>query len=39
MINVILFLKQLNYGIISIWDIYLYPEGKQENSMADNLKQ
>lgn len=36
--KIILFLKQLNYGVILIWDLYLYPERKQESSMADNLK-
>lgn len=38
MINLILFLKQLNYGIIIIWDIYLHPERKQESSVILNNK-
>lgn len=36
MIDIVLSLKQLNYGVISIWDIHLYAERKQENSMGGN---
>lgn len=39
MTHIILFLKQLNYGTIIIWDVYLCPERKQENSMTDDRKQ
>lgn len=35
MIGRILFLKQLNYSIISIWGVYLYTYKNQEKIMAD----
>ena len=36
MIDIILFLKQVIYGIISIY--YFCPERKQENSVSDKIR-